>query len=168
MAESDVDGTVEGTDNGTDEGSVEESLRTVRLRRFELGEAADQIEEFLARPSSDPMWSHRVLEALQSLRDAFDEHVLEVERPDGLLNRLLEDDPRLANSVSRMHDEHGEIDLRLNEVKDLICLCDPDCEHPQIEDVRVAAVDTLSLISRHRQAGADLVYEAYNVDIGGG
>ncbi|MFA9565261.1 MAG: hypothetical protein ACERLM_11230 [Acidimicrobiales bacterium] len=29
-------------------------------------------------------------------------------------------------------------------------------------------VDLLKLISRHRQAGADLVYKAYNVDIGGG
>lgn len=164
MAESDVG------DTGQDpnEGSVESSLHTVRLRRFELGEAADQIEESLARPSSEPMWSHRVLESLDALKVAFDEHVQEVERPEGLLNRLLEDDPRLANSVTRMHDEHVEIDLRLNEVRDLICSCEPDCGHTQIEDVRVAAVDTLSLISRHRQAGADLVYEAYNVDIGGG
>jgi hypothetical protein len=151
-----------------EEESVESSLRSVRLRRFELGEAADQIEESLAHPSSDPRWSVRVLEALTALRIAFDEHVREVERPDGLLNRLVEEDPRLANGVTRMHDEHGEIDLRLNEVRDLICLCEPDCGHTQIEDVRVAAVDTLSLISRHRQAGADLVYEAYNVDIGGG
>ena len=147
---------------------VPASFDAARARRFELGDAADVIELFLARPASDPSWSMKVFEALEDLRSAFSLHVHEVERPDGLLSRLVDDEPRLANGVSLLHSEHGEIDLRLTQVADLIRLCMPDCEHTVIEEVRAETVDVLSLISRHRQTGADLVYEAYHVDIGGG
>ena len=44
--------------------------------------------------------------------------------------------------------------------------CAPDCEESVIEDVRHEVMDLLRLISMHRQAGADLVYQAYEVDIG--
>jgi hypothetical protein len=144
------------------------SFGAARARRFELGEAATGIEIFLARPASDPMWSLRMWEALGELRSSFDMHVDEVERPDGLLPRLVSDEPRLANGVSVMYSDHGEIDLRLTQLAELICVCTPACEHTPVEEVRVETVDVLSLISLHRQAGADLVYEAYNVDIGGG
>ncbi len=145
-----------------------EALGAARSRRLELGEVADLTEAFLARPASEPAWAARVSEALAGLRAAFGAHVDEVEKDDGLLPRVLTDVPRLANGVSRLQGEHAEIDLRINEVVDLVCGCAPDCDHTAVEEVRVEALEVLSLISRHRQAGADLVYEAYSVDIGGG
>ena len=50
----------------------------------------------------------------------------------------------------------------------LISGCEGECGTDAVEAVRVAAVDVLGAISRHRQKGADLVWEAYSVDIGGG
>jgi hypothetical protein len=144
------------------------SFGAARPGRFELGEAATVMEMFLARPASDPMWSMLMWDALWELRSAFDTHVDEVEHPDGLLPRLVSDEPRLANGISVMYSDHGAIDLRLTQLTELICVCTPACEHTPIEEVRAETGDMLSLISLHRQAGADLVYEAYNVDIGGG
>ena len=36
------------------------------------------------------------------------------------------------------------------------------------EDLRVELTALLAALARHRQRGADLVYEAYAVDLGGG
>ena len=38
----------------------------------------------------------------------------------------------------------------------------------QVQDVREEALGLLQAIARHRQRGADLIYEAYSVDIEGG
>ena len=36
-----------------------------------------------------------------------------------------------------------------------------------VESIRDAAITLMGLLVRHRQRGADLVYEAYDVEIGG-
>ena len=38
----------------------------------------------------------------------------------------------------------------------------------QVKDVREEALGLLQAIARHRQRGADLIYEAYSVDIEAG
>lgn len=144
------------------------ALDHARSRRFELGDAADQAEDLIARPGSDPRWTVRVADAVQGLRQAFDAHVSEVEHDDGLLPRLNADAPRLANGIRRMYDEHDAISAELDAAAALIRRCEGDCEADAVDQIREAVVDVLRSISRHRQRGADLVYEAYNVDIGGG
>ena len=37
-----------------------------------------------------------------------------------------------------------------------------------LQDVRALGVSLLGLLIRHRQKGADLIYEAYQVDLGSG
>jgi hypothetical protein len=37
-----------------------------------------------------------------------------------------------------------------------------------VDAIRAEVLELLLAVSRHRQRGADLVYEGYNVDIGGG
>ena len=105
---------------------------------------------------------------MDGLLDAFDGHVTEVEGDDGLLLQLRTDQPRLANGVKRMYVEHVEIRGALDDVLALVRSCGGACDETTVESIRLATVDLLRLISRHRQAGADLVYKAYNVDIGGG
>lgn len=152
--------------NTADNGS--EALDEARSRRFALGDAADQVEDLIARPASDPDWSSRVGEAMDDLLDAFDGHVTEVEGDDGLLLQVQMDQPRLSNGVKRMYVEHVEIRTVLDDVLSLVRSCGGACDETAVESIRLATVDLLRLISRHRQAGADLVYKAYNVDIGGG
>lgn len=145
-----------------------EALDQARVRRTALGDAADLIEEILARPGSDPQWTMRVADALQGLQYAFAAHVDEVESDDGLLPQLLREAPRVANGVHRMEREHVSITDELEAAATLVRSCEGECDAATVDEIREAIVDVLRGISRHRQKGADLVYEAYHVDIGGG
>ncbi len=144
------------------------AIGTARSRRFALGDAADLLEDVVARPGSDPRWTLRVADALQGLRAAFAAHVTEVERDDGLLPRLRADAPRLSNGIQHMYDEHESLTSGLEATAELVRGCEGECSADVVSAIREAAVDLLRSISLHRQRGADLVYEAYNVDIGGG
>ena len=144
------------------------ALDEARTRRFALGDAADLVEDLIARPGSDPRWTLRVADAVQGLDRAVRAHVEEVEADDGLLPQVRRESPRLANGVERMVHEHVTITTELDEVAELVRSCAGDCGAELVEQVREAVGDVLRSISRHRQKGADLVYEAYNVDIGGG
>ena len=144
------------------------ALDGARSRRLALGDAADLIEDLIARPGSDPRWTLRVADAVQGLDRAFRSHVDEVETDGGLLPQVRREAPRLANGVQRMVDEHVSITAELEEVAALIRSGAGDCGAELVEEIREAVGEVLRSISRHRQRGADLVYEAYNVDIGGG
>ena len=149
-------------------GNGSEALDEARSLRVALGDAAEGVEDLIARPASDPRWASRVGGAMDELLEAFDDHVSEVEGDDGLLLQVVTDQPRLANGVKRMYAEHIEIRSVLDDVLALVRRCGDGCDETAAESIRLATVDLLGLISRHRQAGADLVYKAYNVDIGGG
>jgi iron-sulfur cluster repair protein YtfE (RIC family) len=144
------------------------ALDEARSRRLALGDAADLIEDLIARPGSDPQWTVRVADALQGMRQAFDSHVTEVEHDEGLLPQLRHDSARLSNAIDRMYAEHITIGAELDDAAELIRNCGGDCGTTMVEAIREAVVDVLRSVSRHRQRGADLVYEAYHVDIGGG
>lgn len=152
----------------TEAGGDSEALEEARSRRLALGDAADLVEDLIARPALDPRWTSRVGEAMEDLLGAFDDHVTEVEGEDGLLPQLTTDAPRLSNGVKRMYAEHVELRGVVDSVLALVRRCGDGCDQTAVESIRLATVDLLRLISRHRQAGADLVYKAYNVDIGGG
>jgi hypothetical protein len=109
-----------------------------------------------------------VADALQGLRRAFDDHVAEVEADGGLLPQVRRDAPRLVNEVQRTVDEHVAITAEIDAAGALVHACEGDRGGSEVEAVRDAVTDLLRSISRHRQRGADLVYEAYSVDIGGG
>ena len=92
-----------------------------------LDDAADGVEDLIARPASDPRWASRVGEAMDQLYEAFDDHVSEVERDDGLLLQVVTDQPRLANGVKRMYTEHIEIRSVLDDVLALVRSCGDGC-----------------------------------------
>ncbi|MDH3728159.1 MAG: hypothetical protein OER77_11565, partial [Myxococcales bacterium] len=78
------------------------------------------------------------------------------------LAQLTDDAPRLVNKIDRVRDEHPEL---TQQVADAITSAK---ESSDAEDLRSEVMAVLVSIVRHRQRGADLVYEGYNVDIGGG
>jgi hypothetical protein len=74
--------------------------------------------------------------------------------------------PRLSSAVNRLQHEHAEIARALDEVDRR--LDDPMSDGDAwVEAIRDAAITLMGLLVRHRQRGADLVYEAYDVEIGG-
>lgn len=140
------------------------SLEALRRRRAELRESMSALERALAAPpaAGHGHWPDRVRDALGELSGDFETHVEITEGPDGLYHELLGIAPRLSDAVARLTKEHGEIETLLAEVLASVSVPDAD-----VQRVREQATTLLGRLVRHRQRGSDLVYEAYEVDIGG-
>ena len=141
-------------------------LDELRRRRAELRESMSALEDALAAPASadQARWAQRVHVSLVELSGDFREHIDITEAPGGLYHDLLRTSPRLSGAVNGLIREHvmisGQVEHLLGQVTA------PD----HIEDVdRVRDLGTalLGRLVRHRQRGSDLVYEAYEFDIGG-
>jgi hypothetical protein len=138
------------------------SLRMVRRHRAALLRDIHRFEQSIAAPAGAPEWRHRFSARLGGLGDAFAEHVLVTEGPDGLYAELLDHAPRLARGVHVLIREHGAITATLEALQRRA-----DLPEATTEELRGWASDLLRELSRHRQRGADLVYQAYQTDIGG-
>jgi hypothetical protein len=144
--------------------TVEPALDAVRLRRSELRGSLDLLERALAAPASGraDVWTEAVHAALRSLRDDFTAHVEVTEGPGGLHQAILAGDVRLANAVGDLTAEHRDIGAALD------ALLAAAGQAPDVADVRERGTAVIVRLIRHRQRGADLIYEAYETDIGGG
>jgi hypothetical protein len=142
-------------------------LAAVRARRAELREAMGRLERSLAAPASGRavVWGEQVHAVLVELAEDFQEHIVVTEGADGLHQAILAGDLRLANAVNALAVEHSQIAV---EIDDLVAGTEPPVTAPDAEVVRNRATNLLGRLVRHRQRGADLIYEAYQTDIGGG
>lgn len=138
-------------------------LETLRRRRAELRESLNTLEQALASPAQgDPQrWCERVHVALIELTADFREHLDVTESEGGLHDELRRTAPWLSGRVDRLAAEHAPIRASLDG---LLAACELG---PDADEIREAATQLLGLLVRHRQRGADLVYDACEVDIGG-
>lgn len=140
-------------------------LEAIRRQRAELRESMIALELALASPapSDQVRWAERVHVALVELSADFREHTDVTEGPDGLYVDILATAPRLSASVARLTGEHAQIsDL----VDDLLARTRTP-ESQDVNQVRRLGTTLLGLLVSHRQRGSDLVYEAYEFDVGG-
>ena len=145
-----------------------DAMESVRVRRAGLKSAMSGLEVAIAAPAPGRLeeWAAGVRDALGMLQEVWTRHIVETEAPGALLDDLVEEAPRLYNQSLRLREEHGEILSILLEVDDRL---QPDHGDPEwVERLRSVLTSLLVALARHRQRGADLVYEAYAVDIGGG
>lgn len=139
-----------------------EALVAATERRVELKDAVSSLERAISSPSAMPSWRDYVGGELEALREALDRHIDEVEGTDGLLAELTVEVPRLAPKIKMVRDEHP----MLSDMVDNTIRVFKDSDDS--EAIRTSILETLSAVVRHRQRGADLVFDGYNVDIGGG
>jgi hypothetical protein len=141
---------------------MSDPLDQVRDRRAGLRAAIGMVERSLASPAPGRAiaWSKELAEQLDTLSEALEQHVTLTEAPDGLLSDIVEAAPRLAHQVEVARRDHRRLRRQLNAV-----LAALPAEETGVPKVREGVVTILTGLVRHRQAGADLVYEAYNVDI---
>jgi hypothetical protein len=142
------------------------AFEEARKRRIELHGALVQLEKEISSPARGrpAAWAADVTRALTSLQAAFDEHIEATERPGGLYEEILETSPRLAGQVRRLQDEHPKIHASIGAELDRFT---PPIDGGTVDDLRDDLQRVMGLVVRHRQRGADLVWEAYNLDIGG-
>jgi hypothetical protein len=111
------------------------------------------------------VWGEAVHASLVVLADDFSAHVEVTEGPGGLHQAILSGDLRLANAVDALTAEHATI---AEEIAGLVADSAPPVTPDDVDGLRERANRLLGHLIRHRQQGADLIYEAFETDIGGG
>lgn len=137
-----------------------------RQRRRRLRNALDELETALAHASRPrEAWAERVTEVFGRLVTAMEDHVAETEGPDGFFDQVIRDAPHAGQWVERLRREH---DAMHASIRKLVSRVNSGIESgDDVESLRDGGLDFIRLANQHRQRGADLLYDAYQVDIGG-
>lgn len=142
-------------------------LARAKKHHLTLRDAMGNLEQVMARPAARVEWHGQVDQALADLAEALEDHVQDVEGEDGLLVDVEKQAPRLTAEAQLLRDEHATVSRTLlnahNTVRGSEAVASAD---PGMVRRRVMAL--LGRLMLHRQRAADLVYEAYNVDIAAG
>ncbi len=148
---------------------ISRALDEARRRRATLHDQLVHVEQAISSPASGrvPDWNAQVVKEMVGLRDAFEQHVLVTEKPEGLYEEIITRAPRLSNKVHKLGEEHPTISNSVAAALTRLEAGEAGTDTWQIDDCRDDLQRLLGLIVRHRQHGADLVWEAYNLDIGG-
>ena len=140
-----------------------ESLAATWLLEESLSGALGSVRRAVGAPLVDDVrWQKALRRSLSLLARAAAEHVAEAEAPDGLLAKIAEQAPRLWRRVRRLRAEHASLARACAEVLDRLESAD------SATSLRGPTRALLQRFANHRHHGADLVYEAFGVDIGGG
>jgi hypothetical protein len=144
------------------------TLAETARRRADLHVALVGVEQAISSAASgrEQDWSKDVIRALQDLDHAIEEHIEITERPEGLYDEIRHKAPRFAGAIDRLRNEHPEL---RDGTREVIARLEstPVGDAWPLADARDDLQRLLGRLVRHRQLGADLVWEAYNLDIGG-
>lgn len=135
-------------------------LESVRTRRDELRAAMNDLEKSAARPHAGPGWSQDVRASVTRLHNALETHIRDVEGPEGLFEAVVATAPRLAHDAEDLRGEHHDLMRSIGSVDRAL----DDSSGKAV--IRRRVMSLLARLVVHRQRGSDLVYNAYNIDIG--
>jgi hypothetical protein len=137
-----------------------------RQHRRGVRRASIDLEEVLARPvGHEPRnWYGDVAVQVRALAEAFRHHVEQSEGSEGLLPQIVEAEPRLVPAVEVVKREHKALLAAMSRLEAATGLS-PGADE---QAVRKDSLRLLHDMAVHRQRGADLIYEAYYVDVEGG
>ncbi|WP_432831396.1 hypothetical protein [Dactylosporangium sp. CA-092794] len=130
---------------------------------MELLGGIHHMQHAIQAPVGDPAWRPAVSRAVAELKAAFAEHVEATEGPAGLYAGVILDAPRLAPYLDDLVGDHRSVWTALDELEGR--LAEP--REAGAEAVRRHAARLIHEVWQHRQRGADLLYEAYETDLGG-
>jgi hypothetical protein len=140
-------------------------MERVRTHRAELRDSIGAVDEALASPiARGGAWRERVRAALAELSHDFEEHVALTEGPGGLYERMRGGDPRLTGQVMRLTRDHERY---REDIRAYLAVLEHGGTMADLPVFREEVTTLIGQLVRHRQKGADLVYEAYQVDLGG-
>ncbi|HET7474945.1 MAG TPA: hypothetical protein VFJ97_02855 [Dermatophilaceae bacterium] len=152
--------------------SLSAALEQVRRHRAELRDSASALESALAAPAPGrgSLWLVRVRAALMELLADFRVHIELTEgvgQTPGLYADVQRAAPRLAGAVGRLACQHAELVDGVVTLLEDVEQQDGRTGAAEVARVRDEGTRLLGRVVRHRQGESDVVYEAYQVDIGG-
>jgi tryptophan 2,3-dioxygenase len=140
-------------------------LDQVRSHRAELRESVRAVDDALESPiARGGAWRERVRAALAELAHDFQDHVELTESPGGLYERLRRASPRLSTTVNRLIGEHRDFG---EAIGGYLAVLEHGGTMADLPAFREELTTLMGRLVRHRQRGSDLIYEAYEVDLGG-
>jgi hypothetical protein len=144
---------------------MRDHLHEARAHRAGIREAIGKVERSLAAPAASRYepWAKELAHELDDLSAALELHIAVTEAPGGLLDEILHEEPRLAHRVELLRVDHLMLRERLDDARESL----PHAAD-EVPGARDRVVTLLEAVVRHRHLGADLVYEAYNVDMEAG
>ncbi|MFL6239431.1 MAG: hypothetical protein ACJ735_08100 [Actinomycetes bacterium] len=144
-----------------------ESLLSLEVAGWtDIRAAVLDLEAAVAAPAQGPGWVSGVGAGLQRLAQDLAAHAATEDGPGGLYRRVLADAPRLAGEVRRLRAEIDEISSLVTWLLAVVA-AGPIAQGVDWRlDVREDVNVILGRLLRHRQSDADLIYEAYTVDVG--
>jgi hypothetical protein len=147
--------------------STHAELEALRRKRAELRESMGELEQALAAAATGRamVWGERVHAALLDVADDWGDHVAVTEGPGGLHESILAASVRLTNGVQALGDEH---ELIAADIAAAVAASEAPVGAFDVDGIRDRAVALLGRLSRHRQRGADLIYDAFSLDLGAG
>ncbi len=151
-----------------DDQELTPTLAETARRRADLHHALIDVEQSISGPAAgrEEEWAKEVVGRLEELGHTIDEHIEVTERPEGLYDEIRHRAPRLATKMHRLQEEHPVMrDATTEMIAKLQST--PIGDAWPLDDARDDLQRLLGRIVKHRQLGADLVWEAYNLDIGG-
>jgi len=144
------------------------TLEEVVRRRADLYRAILALERAAARPAvgREEEWVLGVVEALDEVGSEIVDHVEITERHDGLYDEIVDAAPRLSHNVQLLRSEHPEMQEATAALRTRLETM-PFETPEQVAEARDGIQHLLGLLVKHRQRGADLLWEAYSLDTGG-
>jgi len=154
--------------NENDEREMSRTLREATRRRADLHNALLEVEHATSRAGAGRLedWSKDVIKPLTTLLDTIEEHIKGTESQGGLYEEIIARAPHLSNQIGRLREEHPTLHQGTSELIDRLQTNKIGDEWP-LDEARDDIQRILGKVVRHRQRGADLIWEAYNLDIGG-
>jgi hypothetical protein len=145
---------------------VTPTLDEVVRRRADLYQAILGLERAAARPAvaREDEWVEGILEALIEREHEISDHIDVTERPDGLYDEIVEAAPRLSRSVQSLREEHPDMQAAAAGLRSML---EERADTISVDDARDEIAHVLGRLVKHRQHGADLLWEAYSLDTGG-
>lgn len=141
--------------------STDDSRSQVARRRAELYNVMGRLEAAIARPTGLADWRLEIEQALAEVERALQSHTAELEASDGLFAELLDRAPNLEPAIAGLRREH---DLLAEECHRALTMA----ADWSTERLRRKTNLLLFRLAQHRQSGAELIYDAFNVDIAAG
>ena len=144
-----------------------EILDQIRVRRDELYEFILGLERAVSAPSQGRVleWARGAADRVEQLRAAFKKHVAITEDGGGLFDDVMDQAPRLAHAIAELRRDHELLRSLLDDAgRSTQDVHDVD----GVERTRTRLLDLILKLLEHRHRGSELVYDAYDVDLGAG
>ena len=141
-------------------------LDRVRAHRAELRDSVAAVDEALASPiARGGAWRDRVRAALAELHHDFQDHIDLTEGPGGLYEKVRRASPRLSRQGRPAR--RASTCATATRSRGFLAVLEHGGTMADLPVFREEVTSLMGPLVRHRQAGSDLVYEAYEVDLGG-